>query len=188
MLSDLLFLICPLLFISSSPAFRKHTLVFLAEHPALFHRKAYPEGSDVLSAPLPAVPPGTHQRAEGVTFVWSVGCVHMHFLHIKIISLLALRCATFLLTYLQLFYFRWSPFNLGFPPVTFGPEDRRCVTTCHLWDGIFALMGDEPSSKIQNWWRVCLDLSVISQTLLFLYLKLFWVYFLIMYHSIIVVS
>lgn len=40
------------LLISSSPAFRKHILSFisLAEHPAFFHLKAYPEGTDVLSA------------------------------------------------------------------------------------------------------------------------------------------
>jgi len=52
MLSDLLFPICPLLSLSSSPAFRKHilSLVFLAEHPACFPLEAYPEGMNVCSA------------------------------------------------------------------------------------------------------------------------------------------
>lgn len=65
----------------------------------------------------------------------------------KIISLLALKCTNLLSALLLLFYFFWSPFNLGFPPVAFGPNDRRAsVTTGSLWGGISALMGNEPAS------------------------------------------
>lgn len=64
-----------------------------------------------------------------------------------IISLLALKCANLLSAPLLQFYFCWSPFNLGFPPAAFGADDRRAsVTTGRLWDGIAALMGDEPAS------------------------------------------
>lgn len=63
-----------------------------------------------------------------------------------IISLLALKCANLLSALLLLFYFCWSPFNLGLPPAPFGPDDRRAsVTAGRLWDGISALMGDEPA-------------------------------------------
>lgn len=42
-------------------------------------------------------------------------------------------------------------FNLGFPPVACGSDDRiASVTTGHLWDGICVLVGDEPASCSGN--------------------------------------
>lgn len=64
-----------------------------------------------------------------------------------IIGLLALKCANLLSALLLRFYFCWSPFNLGFPPVAFGLEGRRAaVTTGCLWDSISTLVVDEPAS------------------------------------------
>lgn len=60
-------------------------------------------------------------------------------------------------------YFCWSPFNLGFPPVTSGSDDRRAVTADRLWDGISVLMGDEPASHSGSERKVCLDLLVYKQ-------------------------
>lgn len=114
----------------------------------------YPQGTHALSAFQLLLHPLwfclAHQRAVGVTFGnyrgWNVG----HAVSC-IISPLAQKCARLLSALLLLFYFCWSPFSLGSPPVACGSDDRiASVTTGHLWDGICVLVGDEPASCSGN--------------------------------------